>query len=244
MGDHRWHVRLLGSFKLTDGGRDVPLVPASAQLVALLALRGEPVPRDAVLTTLWPDAPVARAAANLRTAVWRLPPPARAAVVRCRTTLAAAPEVACDVAVLRRRLTRLATGEPPDAGTDTRAIDGVLLADWYDDWVLADREALRLQQIAGLERFADHLLATGRPAEALDAAMAAMTAEPLREGPHRRLIAVHLAEGNLAEAVSAYRSYRDLLADQLGVVPSPALARMIAEHVATRRRDAAVTVAR
>jgi DNA-binding SARP family transcriptional activator len=242
MGGHRWQIRLLGSFRLTDDGREIALAPSSAQLLALLALRGAPLARGPLLQTLWPDAAADRAAANLRTAIWRLPPGVRPCVVRTRAATAMAVAVGCDVAVLRDRLARLARGQAPDAGTNARSLDGVLLADWYEDWVLLERESLRLQQIAGLEHFADHLLRERRPAEALDAAMAAMAAEPLREGPHRRLVQAHLAEGNLAEAVRAYHAYRDLLADQLAVTPSPELGQLLAEHVAARRRDAAVTV--
>jgi DNA-binding SARP family transcriptional activator len=39
---------------------------------------------------------------------------------------------------------------------------------------------------------------------------------------------VHLAEGNAAEALRQYQTYRSLLADELGLGPSPALRRLVA----------------
>jgi DNA-binding SARP family transcriptional activator len=35
------------------------------------------------------------------------------------------------------------------------------------------------------------------------------------------VVRIHLAEGNLAEAVRAHDAFRDMLADELGVAPMP-----------------------
>jgi DNA-binding SARP family transcriptional activator len=52
-------------------------------------------------------------------------------------------------------------------------------------------------------------------------------AEPLRESAHRSVIAVHLAEGNHAEALRQYDGYRRLLASELGLRPSPVIRTMV-----------------
>jgi DNA-binding SARP family transcriptional activator len=54
--------------------------------------------------------------------------------------------------------------------------------------------------------------------------MTAVGIEPLRESAQRVLIEAHLAEGNLVEARRAFMRYRDLVADELGVLPSRELA--------------------
>jgi DNA-binding SARP family transcriptional activator len=105
------------------------------------------------------------------------------------------------------------------AATQLR-LRGELLPGWYDDWVLLERERLRQLRMHALEAMADRLMAAGRCGDAVQAAYVAMQAEPLRESAHRTLIRVHLAEGNLIEAVHAYESFRALLADELGVAPS------------------------
>ncbi|MFD6174314.1 BTAD domain-containing putative transcriptional regulator [Streptomyces coeruleorubidus] len=51
--------------------------------------------------------------------------------------------------------------------------------------------------------------------------------ESLRESAHRAVMAAHLSEGNVIEAVRHYRAYRLLLRDELGVERSAQLARMI-----------------
>ncbi|WP_086663427.1 bacterial transcriptional activator domain-containing protein [Lentzea kentuckyensis] len=43
----------------------------------------------------------------------------------------------------------------------------------------------------------------------------------MRESAHRTLVEPHLADGNPAQAVRQYQSYRELLRAQLGLEPSP-----------------------
>lgn len=64
------------------------------------------------------------------------------------------------------------------------------------------------------------MLRLGQFSLALEAAFEAVRSEPLREPAHRAVIEVHLAEGNTAEAVNAFRRYRSLLPDDLGLEPS------------------------
>ena len=48
-----------------------------------------------------------------------------------------------------------------------------------------------------------------------------------RESAHRTVVRVHLAEGNVVEALRAYEQFRDMLADELGVQPSSQFARLV-----------------
>jgi DNA-binding SARP family transcriptional activator len=64
---------------------------------------------------------------------------------------------------------------------------------------------------------------SGRFGEAVQAGLAAVKAEPLRESAQRSLIRAHLAEGNLGEALRQYHSFRRLLLEELGVGPSAEL---------------------
>jgi DNA-binding SARP family transcriptional activator len=87
-----------------------------------------------------------------------------------------------------------------------------------------------------LEAVAARLAAAGRHGEALQAAYAAVRAEPLRESAHRAVVRVHLGEGNLAEAVRAFDQYRVLVEEELGVGPTEQMTRLLRGV-----RDAAVT---
>ena len=68
----------------------------------------------------------------------------------------------------------------------------------------------------------------GKVARALEAALSAVRAEPLRESAHRVLIRVHLAEGNRGEAIRQYELCRRLLRERLGVEPTEQLERLLA----------------
>ena len=50
----------------------------------------------------------------------------------------------------------------------------------------------------------------------------------LGESAHQRVIAVHLAEDNHAEALRQYDHYRRLLAAELGLAPSPSIRGLVA----------------
>jgi DNA-binding SARP family transcriptional activator len=78
-----------------------------------------------------------------------------------------------------------------------------------------------------LETVAARLAAEGLFGMALEAALAALRSDPLRESAHRAVIRIHLAEGNLAEAAQAYRQCRALLARELGVEPSEQTAELV-----------------
>jgi DNA-binding SARP family transcriptional activator len=70
-------------------------------------------------------------------------------------------------------------------------------------------------------------MAVGRYGEAVDAGLAAVCAEPLRESAHRVLIRTHMAEGNHAEAGRQYELCRRLLRHEVGVEPSPQLRELV-----------------
>jgi len=65
------------------------------------------------------------------------------------------------------------------------------------------------------------LVATGRPHAAVAIAEEAVAAEPLDEDAHRLLMAAHAGAGDRARALRSYTHCRMVLADELGVDPSP-----------------------
>jgi DNA-binding SARP family transcriptional activator len=97
--------------------------------------------------------------------------------------------------------------------------------------LLLERERLRELRVRALERVCERLTAIGSFGQAIEAGLAALQAEPLRESAHRCLIGVHLAEGNQAEALRGYRLYRGLLHDQLALAPSPRMEDLVRDLV-------------
>lgn len=231
--EDRPRVTLLGGLTLRvgRGPGDPPAgeLPRGAQrLVAQLGLSGR-MDRMVVAGRLWPDVDEERAHASLRSALWRLRKIAPGLVDTSGGALGLADGVRVDVLELqdwaeRVRDPRQSTGRGalPDA-----SLLGDLLPGWYDDWVLLERDRLLQLRLHALETAAVRLASVGLTGEALQAAYLAIRAEPLRESAHRTVVRVHLSEGNLAEALRAYESFRDLLRRELGVPPTEQMTRLV-----------------
>jgi DNA-binding SARP family transcriptional activator len=223
------HLHLLGGFELGLNGRVVPITCGSQRLLAFLALHDRLLTRTYVAGMLWPEVPTDRANANLRAGLWRLPAPCRLVVDQSTQCLRLAADVPIDfhaaAATAQRLLDRSQDCHDTDLSGQARLqLAEELLPDWYDDdWVLSVRERFHQLRLHGLEALCERLTAAGRYGEAIDAGLAAVDAEPLRESAHRTLIRAHLAEGNQVEAGRQYELCRHLLQEELGVQPSAKL---------------------
>jgi DNA-binding SARP family transcriptional activator len=93
-----------------------------------------------------------------------------------------------------------------------------------------ERERIRQRILHALEALSGRLADAGRFADAVEAAMLAISAEPLRETAQRALMQAHVAEGNLGEARRSYLAYRDLVRQELGVDPSSDLSIVLSAH--------------
>ena len=199
------------------------------RLLAFVALHDHVLLRVYVAGVLWTETTEEKAGANLRSSLWRLHRPGYRLIDASSTHVRLAAEVDVDIRralVLARCLiggsAELAEIDFPNVG-----LDAELLPDWYDDWVLFERERFRQLGLHALEALAEQQLAAGRPRQALEAALAAVRCEPLRESAHRTLIRVHLAERNAGEALRQYDQCRRLLRDRLGLEPSPELSALV-----------------
>jgi DNA-binding SARP family transcriptional activator len=212
-------LRLINGFELWWRGHPLD-VPRSAQrLLALLALQRGPVQRPYVAGTLWTDASDERAAAALRTAIWRTEGATGhehgVLVRKHRGGLGLAPEVAVDVRETTSRARALLRHPGDRNGDDLDLLlqDGELLPDWYDDWVHFEREHFRLLRIQALEVLCDALVDEGG-------------------------LAV-VAQANAYEALRQYEQYRALLWSRLGLEPSPSMQQLVAPLHRRRRVSAA-----
>ena len=227
-------VSLLGGFEVTTDGPPIDLVEGSQRLIAYLALRGRQVKRQAVAGTLWPMATESQASSSLRSALARLPAEARALVAVSAREIGLADEVAVDLWDARALARDLVATPPSPIATDPlpgtiKALSADILPDWYDDWAVIEAEEWRQLRLHALEALAERLTAGGRYACAAAAALSAVRAEPLRESPRAALISVHLAEGNLSEAVREFTRYREMLSIELGVEPTERLRTLVAD---------------
>jgi len=221
-------VTLLGGFTVSVGEEVVQLPTGAQRLVALLALRGR-MSRSRLAGMLWPETTEHRALASLRTGIWRVNQAADQLVAIASGTVDLGRGVDVDV----RRLLRKAADDLPERASTLDNVsavlddDGGLLPDWEDEWLLADRERIRQMRLHLLEAVAQRLSLAGQHGLALEAALAALRIDVLRESAHRTVIAIHLAEGNVAEALRAYDQCRLVLVRDVGVEPSPTTTQML-----------------
>jgi DNA-binding SARP family transcriptional activator len=233
---------LLGGWRLERGG-DVQRLPVSAQrLLAFLCLHGRSS-RSRLAATLWPEASERHAYGSLRSIVWRVHRSQPDLLDSQDGHLALVQSVELDVRDLLGAAERFGSGDIPPPGADLpwSLLEGELLPGWQDDWVLFERERLRQVRLHGLEALALGLTAQGRYTAAIEAGMAAVRAEPLRESAHRVLIAAHLAEGNVAEAVRQFALCRRVFQTELGLEPSALLTDLLPPSARPRslsRREA------
>ncbi|HCO03651.1 MAG TPA: SARP family transcriptional regulator [Actinobacteria bacterium] len=215
-------VGLLGGFRVRVSGSPMLLAGSSQRLVAYLALTEQMLPRPYVAGVFWPDLGEGQALAALRTAVWRLQSGGLLLIESSNQMLGLRQDVRVDYRE-ELLLAKMVLRQPPGSALSGRE-QGMFLQDllpgWYEDWVVTEREHYRQLRLHALEALCDHLRGLGRLAEAIDAAYAAVSGDPLRETAHRMLIGLFLAEGNVSEARRHYERLRTLLRLELDVEPS------------------------
>lgn len=228
-GRSRVQLRLLNAFRLEIDGTAVSTHAGAQRIIAFLAVASHPMSRAYVAGSLWPDVPEPRAGARLRSALWRLGRLPALIVSTSHGTIGLHAAIRVDLHEAERRASRWMSGTFTGADIEAgpAALEGQVLPDWYEDWVTAERERFQQLRLHGLESMTESMIQGGRLGDALLAALAAVMGDPLRESAHRALISVHLAEGNVAEAIRQMRRCERLLAEELGVAPSARLARLV-----------------
>ncbi len=231
----RWWLRTLDGFELVAPSGPVTLQPAAARLLALLAVQGSAVQRIRLAGTLWPDTTDRQAAANLRSLLWRVQGHYEHLIEVTATSVWLDGAVRTDLWSCHQRAIALLEGRLDPEANDIDLLSAELLPDWCEEWVEVVRERLRQRSLHALEVLCSWFTAHGQHALGLDAGLAAIAADPLRESAHRVVIAAHLSEGNHSEALRHYEHYRRLLHDELGLGPSAEMRDLVAHLLPTQR---------
>lgn len=221
---------LLGGFDCLLDQTSVPMALGAQRLIALLALQPQGMHRSVAGGRLWPASSQDRAAANLRSALWRVKRVDQPPIIEHRgPRLSLAPSVVVDVQALWHRIRDSCRKdwESDEHKTLVAGLTRELLPEWDDAWLIYERERWNQLRIHALERIAGELLIQGNHFGALETAMEAVALEPIRETAHRIVVEVHLAEGNKASALRHYQHYRGLLQRELGVTPSPSMDQLV-----------------
>lgn len=194
--DHRARLWLLKGFQLTCGRNPEALPMSSQRVVAFLALNKRRLRRRYVAGILWTNTTDEKACANLRSALWQLRRIGFPVVEAGADYLQLSPSISVDLddtVATVHRLVADPNGYLPES-IDFDEFTGDLLPDWYDDWIVMERERFRQLRLHALESLCEKLTVAGRHAEAVEAGLIAVAAEPLRGTAHRRLMHAYRRE--------------------------------------------------
>ncbi len=217
-----------------DGRRvegDLPGRQGRLLFAYLAADRGRPVSRAELIEVLWPSDPPASPEAALKVLLARLRRVIGAALAgRADVSLELPGDAVIDVEVVARAVAdaeaALERGEPRAAlATATSALEIAarpLLPEFDGAWVDERRRELQEHATTLLEAEAGAALRIGGDelAQGERAARELTRREPFRESGYARLMEIHEARGNVAEAVRVFDELRVLLRDELGTAPS------------------------
>ncbi len=253
-------LRVLGSVSLeVVHPGDVPreLGPRLRRLLAILTTRaGSVVSVDTAADALWGNDQPAAPGAALHTLVSRLRFALRATTTDVEesapTVLTRAPGYLLDIdptALDASRFEQLVSTGRADLGNDPDAAaasfsealelwHGPAYAEFADE-EFARAEATRLGGLhdTSVEDHAEALLALGRHDAAAALLDRLLARAPLRGRALHQLILARYRSGQQAEALNAYVDYRQRLADELGLDPSPDLQKL---HQDILRQDASL----
>jgi predicted ATPase/DNA-binding SARP family transcriptional activator len=236
-------VDLTGGPRLTGAGgsvveaKDFP--GRQGRLIFVyLATSDRPVPREELADALWPQGPPPNWKRDLSALASRLR--ALLATVGLDGARALSGAGGCyhlrlpidavvDVDLARRRAEEathcLKNGDAEQALAAALAASAVarrpFLPGEESPWIAARRAELERALVAALDVAAEVLGARGELARALTCAEEAVELTPFRESGYVRLMRLHLAAGDRAEALRDYARCRELLATELGVDPAP-----------------------
>lgn len=214
-------LRLVGAPAVLHDGEPVPLPSERRwQLVVLLALRRDWMPRSELAALLWPDVTRDLAATNLRKALFRLRDTGWADAVETDGALLRV-VVPTDVDEFDRWVGTQRLGDALDAfrgelllGFDDDANPG------WSDWLHAERERWRRRwRAAALQRLDEPL----SPEQGIVLSTAMLQADPLDETALQAQLLHLAAAGQTARARERYRAFVRQLQDELGVAPGHAL---------------------
>ena len=134
---------------------------------------------------------------------------------------------------------RAATGDPGEVsarlGKALALWHGPALADVSVDALAGQRARLEELRLMASERRIEAELALGHHGEVIAELEALVRTEPLREGSRRQLMVALYRAGRQADALATFRQGREILAEELGVDPGPALQEL---ELAILRQDA------
>jgi len=216
-------------------------------LLAYLAETSRKASRTQLAELLWPDAPAATGRTRLRRLCHEVNGALGVELLQgdADAVWLATPrgEVASDVARVRAAAMQLLTA--PERAESRASLDLLcspqacsvlegfaIESDTFESWLATRRTEQERLVLRALGSIAHHLLQTGQPGLAADAAASIVRLDPFGETGHALLLRAQAQLGDAGAVESAYFSCADLLRKELGIKPSAQIESAYAEAVA------------
>jgi DNA-binding SARP family transcriptional activator len=238
-------VELLGRTRVLAGQQEIALSRQSISFLAYLVLyRDIDHPRDVLIEHFWSSCEPTKARSCLGTALSRLRKTLKVdgqdwlvLSARGEPRISLSAPIWYDIVAFETAIApalEMTQGKLEPAQLE-RLIAGLahyrgdLLLGWYENWVLSERERLRLLCLRGYRRLMEHYVAVNDVEKALVAGQSALRIEPLQELVQQRVIELYHASGQRAEAIRQYERLAVLLREELGIAPSKPTRALVAQ---------------
>lgn len=228
-----YRLTLLGPFRLErltpegQPGERIALYSRKVEsLLAYLALHPQEHSREQLAALLWGDSTDEQARGSLRRALNNLRQQlGDDALLTDREGVQLNPALPLsldtqELSDLKSRITEFSL-----AGSETlKAIienyKGDLLAEFYDEWILQERDQVRDIYLQALIKLAEYQRIQGNYQEAIEHAQRVLAADAANETAHQHLMVCYAAHGDRSAALEQFEKCKQALHDELGVEPS------------------------
>ena len=238
-------LTLLGRLQVMLAGSPLRLGTAKAEaLLYYLAVNQQPHSRERLVDLLWSDMPSAKAKRNLTTTLSALRKSLAPYLHIEPQTIAFNRQAPHHLDVTLFQAHIQANREVEDMTRLQQAVDlyqGDFLAGLYvknayvfEEWVLTERERLRELMLQTLDRLISGYLDRADYPLGLDYAARLLTLDPWRESAYRQMMILLANSGQRSAALAQYKTCRQVLADELGVEPSPETTRLYERLIGDR----------
>lgn len=232
-------LSLLGGVEIRQSGVAVTgfVSNKALALFCYLVVNGREQPRSVLQALLWGEASQNDAMNSLRNALSNLRRLFGDHLQISRQAVALHPDAPCWLDV--RQFLLAAQGKKLQDGRlapdDLQALEtaaslyrgefmaGFSVADApdFEEWLLTQREQLRLLYLQTLHLLVLHYTAVGKLEDAIAINSRLLAAEPWHEESYQQQMTLLARAGRWSEALAQYRRCRDVLAQELGVTPMP-----------------------
>ncbi|MCB0035270.1 MAG: tetratricopeptide repeat protein [Anaerolineales bacterium] len=215
---------------------------ASEKVLALLAyltVTAETYTRPQLEGLLWGESDNQKAQTSLRTALYNINKLLDSPLETTRKTAAFDSTQAhfLDVAAFKQALQQhdLATAVELYRGD---FLQGLYIEDApeFENWLLIERERLRLEVMEALSKLIAQTRTAGQPEEALTYLRRLLALEPWQETAHREIMLILARQGRYNEALKQYELCQQMLAEELAIEPTAETTALVERILTLRQR--------